>query len=624
MIIDYTIQNHTFLFDTNTRLVTVKGKTRQWSQDAGFQPSITVSLAGCNITLLFDDASDITTEEYNTSVAFGMRTRYSNWKCNGDVLPLSFETITWVHKTSGKMFFELIPLQEEQANVEFVSWPVPWQWNESDEQSYSVFPMMQGTLIPASWPKKFKPLGHPHFCSKGAYMPWFGQVSRGDGFLQIAVTPWDCGFHLSHEPGGPTVFYFKHLPSLGKIAYKRIIQTEFYDNCDYNTLCKGYRNFVRERGKLITLKQKQEANPKLSDLFGSPIIHSEIYYYIKPQAYIYDKEKPKKNYRFATFEQRAKQLELLAERGLKKAYLHLDGWGVDGYDQQHPDILPPCEKAGGSEKMRELAETCKKLNILFALHDQYRDYYFDASSYAPDNAVHNNGCVIPQECTWNGGEQNYLCASLAQYYIERNYQGLADAGILPDGVYLDVFAATVPDECFHKEHRMTRKECVEYRAHCLEYLRANGIIASSEEAVDTMLPHMDLVHHAPYPGIYVEDNQRGIPVPLTNLVYHDCIVTPWAIRGGPESCINDNWRFLQALLNGGPAYLSIDADDSEMERVEVVSRLSEQVCTSEMVKHEFLNSQFTVERTTFANGITVTVNFDNNTYQIENMKNCRP
>lgn len=623
MKLEYTIKNNDILFDTDTRLVTVKGKTRAWKQDAGFRASVTVIFEGRDVSLPFQDALSVTTEPYDTSVAYGMRTRYRDWNINGNLLPMSIETVSWVHKSSGRLYFELIPLQET-ADVKSVMWPEPWEWAEKDDQSYSVFPMMQGALIPAAWPKEFKRLGHPHFCGKGAYMPWFGQVSRGSGCLQIAVTPWDCGFHLSHKPYGPTCFYFNHLPSLGRIGYKRVIQTEFYENSDYNTLCKGYRRYVRECGRLITLKQKQEANPRLSDLFGCPIIHSEIYFYIKPEAYIYSRENPEKNHRFATFEQRAKQLEALSARGLKRAYLHLDGWGIDGYDQQHPDILPPCEKAGGAEKMRALADTCKRLNFLFALHDQYRDYYLDAASFNPGNAIHNAQGAIPRECTWNGGEQNYLCASLAQYYIERNYTGLADAGIYPDGVYLDVFAATIPDECSHAEHRMTRKECVDFRAKCLEYLRARGIIASSEEAVDIMIPHMDLVHHAPYPGVYVEDENRGIPVPLTNLVYHDCLITPWAIRDTSGGKISQDRRFLQALLNGGPSYLSIDADDAEMERAGILSRLNEMVCISEMVKHEFLNPQLTAERTIFANGVTVTVDFEKNTYEILQAEDCRP
>ena len=74
----------------------------------------------------------------------------------------------------------------------------------------------------------------------------------------------------------------------------------------------------------------------------------------------------------------------LKEHGLEKVYLHLDGWGNPGYDNQHPDYLPACEEAGGWEGMRSLSKCMKEMNYIFAIHDQYRDYYFDAKTYDPE------------------------------------------------------------------------------------------------------------------------------------------------------------------------------------------------------------------------------------------------
>ena len=39
-------------------------------------------------------------------------------------------------------------------------------------------------------------------------------------------------------------------------------------------------------------------------------------------------------------------VEALAAKGFANAYVHLDGWGLRGYDNLHPDILPPCPDAG--------------------------------------------------------------------------------------------------------------------------------------------------------------------------------------------------------------------------------------------------------------------------------------
>ena len=609
------VNGNCFSFDLLNGLVEVKSSLKNWKQNTSFEQSITVDWNNQEKVLPFNEAASISTEPYESGVAFGIKTKYHAWEIEDERVSISIETRTWVHITTGRLYFELIPLSEPAA-VKSVKWPLPFEWTDRDDQSYSVFPMMQGTLIPSNWSKEVKAIGGDHFCSKSAYMPWFGQVSHESGYIQIAETPWDCGYYLHHFPGQATEFFFNWKSSLGRIGYKRIIRTEFFDTCDYNTLCKSYRQYIREKGMLITLKQKECANPKLAELQGCPVIHSCIYFYIKPEALIYKKDDAAHNYRFATFDERKQQLKALKERGLEKAYFHLDGWGIDGYDQQHPDILPPCEKAGGAKAMRELAEMCRQSHILFALHDQYRDYYLDASSYTPENAVRAVDGTIPKECTWNGGEQNYLCATMAQDYIERNYAKLENDGIRPDGVYLDVFAATIPDECAHPEHPMTRKECMEYRASCINYLRSKGIIVSSEEAVDSLIPYMELVHHAPYPDVYMEDDVRGIPVPLTNLVYHDCLVTPWTLQDTSGGKIDEETRFLQALLNGGVPYLSIDADDEEMKKAMIVAAFHKKVGTSELVRHEFIHGDITKQRTVFENGITVTVDFINKTYSI--------
>ena len=42
---------------------------------------------------------------------------------------------------------------------------------------------------------------------------------------------------------------------------------------------------------------------------------------------------------------------------LRSFYLHLDGWGDPGYDNEHPDYLPACIEAGGWEGMKELCDT---------------------------------------------------------------------------------------------------------------------------------------------------------------------------------------------------------------------------------------------------------------------------
>ena len=167
---------------------------------------------------------------------------------------------------------------------------------------------------------------------------------------------------------------------------------------------------------------------------------------------------------------------------------------------------------------------------------------------------------------------------------------------------------------------MTRKECMERRAQGINYLRAQGKIVSSEEAVDTLIPYMELVHHAPYPDVYKESDNCGITLPLNNLVYHDCLITPWTLHDTSGGMFDEDTRFLQALLNGGPAYLDIEASDEEMERVQIIADLQKKVANREMLSHSFLSADRTKQQTRFEGGVVVTVDFTEKTYSIQEEK----
>ena len=102
-----------------------------------------------------------------------------------------------------------------------------------------------------------------------------------------------------------------------------------------------------------------------------------------------------------------------------------------------------------------------------------------------------------EHANWAGGRQNYLCASLAPKYVKRNYTEILKH-INLDCVYLDVFSCNEMDECFNLEHLMTRKECMEYRRACFQYMISKGIIPSSEECSDWAMRELVFSHYGPY------------------------------------------------------------------------------------------------------------------------------
>ncbi|WP_273326824.1 DUF5696 domain-containing protein [Vallitalea guaymasensis] len=605
---------------TDLGLIITSGR-KEWRYDKSYNPYMEIKVNDENKIINFQGAQNISHTEYKTGLGEGIKSTYSDFIIEGQQLDIAFETLVWIDNTYGDVHFEFIPIREMKGMIKKVVWPGPFEFNKTGSDNYTVLPMMQGCIIPTNWKEKVEHIDDGRYYSRDAYMPWFGQIEKGKGYIAIVETPWDGGYDLDHEGTGHTYIAPYWEPSLGSISYNRKIVYRFLDQCDYNTLCKIYREYIKQKGKFITLEEKNIRNANVAKLIGSPIIHTNIFTHIVEDSIYYDKENLDNNDQLTTFGTRTEQLKKLKEMGIDKAYVHLDGWGKMGYDNQHPDVVPPCEKAGGYKGMKELSDTCKNLDYIFATHDNYRDYYFDAETFDENQAVLNENGNVDMEATWAGGKQTYLCTTFAPYYVKRNFELLKNNGIELKGSYIDVFSVVELDECFHEEHKMSKKDCMDKRTECFNYVSSEGILTSSEEGCDWAIPHMNLVHHAPhalYPNIDT-GRSRGIPVPLLNLVYHECIIIPWTLSKGGWGIPVPQDGFLYALLNGGVGYLSIEADKEEIERNKIVCQLSNRVAMREMVSHEFLDEKCNKQKTVFSDGTFVEVDFDNDQYKIGNL-----
>lgn len=611
-----------------TLLVSLFRNDAEWNWREDFVPTLE-----CDEGIFsFTDARSVSHELFQNGIGTGIRSCFEGFEANGTVLPYSFETLIWIEAVSGDIRFEWLPLCEEGLSVKKVRWPGEMSFEKASRSWYSVLNHQQGLLVPNDWETALDHVVfNGFFETAGAYMPWFGQVKDREGYIAICETPWNAGYTAEHPAGGPyshVGIYYE--PSLGKMDYRRVLRYTLLSDCDYNDLCKVYRAYVRETGHLRTLAEKAAQNPSVDRLIGCSFVHTGIKTVVQPDSDFFDPENPEKNNHCTPFSKRTEEIKLLHNMGVEKLYLHLDGWAQPGYDNCHPDYSPACIEAGGWESMKELADTMHECGYLFGIHDQYRDFYKSAKSFDENYACRLTDGTIPEHHRWAGGPQSYLCATQAPYYLKRNFAALFENGIELDGAYLDVFTCNEGDECTNPEHRMTRRECYEYRGQCFSWLLAHGILSSSEEVSDWAIPSLVFCHYAPYsfmmkrPGL----PKDGIPVPLFNLVYHDCVIEPWMMDKASE---NDDYM-LYALLNGGAPYLLRDAaylnTDGSFEgdellaleemirRSKTVSALHEKIAKCEMVRHRMDPENWWIQETEFSDGTKVKVDFKNQTYEI--------
>lgn len=583
-------------------------------------------------TIYFADAKKISHEEWKTGIGHGILSHFEGFELNGADAGIAFDTIVWIEEVSGDVFFEWVPLSTETVKVKSVYWPGYMEFDEKKDSWYTLLNWQQGLLVPNTWKTAVDKVVFDGFMgTAGAYMPWFGQVKDRAGYIAICEQPWNAAYYTEHPAEGPyTHVGIRWEPSLGKMDYRRVMKYSFVKDCDYNDLCKIYRNYVIEKGRFKSLAEKAVKTPSIDQLIGSAFLHKGIKTQVMTNSDFYDAENPDKNNHLTPFSVRTEEIKKFHELGVEKLYLHLDGWAEPGYDNQHPDYLPACEKAGGWKAMKELSDTMHECGYLFGIHDQYRDYYYAAKTFDENFATRLADGTIPSHARWAGGPQTYLCATQAPFYVKRNFTEIMDNGIKLDCAYLDVFTCNEGDECSHPWHKMTRRECYEYRNACFEYLLSKGILPSSEEVNDWAIPSLVFCHYAPYDFMLDRPGspKKGIPVPLFNLVYHDCLIEPWMM----DKVSEEEDYMLYAVLNGGAPYLVRDGAyqntdgsfaggveitiEDQIKRCKVVSDLHEKVAKCEMVRHEMVDGNPEVQRTTFADGTVVTVDFQAQTYQI--------
>lgn len=586
-------------------------QTWSWCGDAGIFPNDGTALA-------FSGAS-CEAAPYKTGVSEGVRATYTGFSKDGVVYPYTVETYVCIDYTDNSLRAEMRLSGDARGDILEVQYPPRFALDDVAGAGYTVLPRMQGTLVPSG---ESIGLAGGEIFERDGYIPLYGQVKgavggKGAGYAAIFDTPYDAMYHFTESKVVP-----RFVPSLGKMDYKRVMRYVFFADGDFNTIAKCYRTYLAARGELVTLKEKIARNPRVAALIGTPIVHTGIATHISPESDFYNKENPAKNDYYTPFSQRAAELRALKANGAEHAYLHLDGWGNHGYDNLHPDPFPVNEASGGADGMRDLQRTCTELGYLFGIHDQYRDYYYDAPSFSFDNAIESIDGSHPFCSVWYGGPHSFLCASLAPDYVRRNYNTFEALDIRLDGSYLDVFSVVRLDECFNPDHPMTRKQCADARRECLHILSDRGIIPSSEEVLGCIVNAQVLCHHAPFFTSSLGSKEAvnvGIPIPLLNLVYHDCVIIPWFglhDRGGWGIAGSDR-GYLWALSCGDTIYYETTESAESVAYGKTALHLHETVALCDLVSHTFIDGNPRRRRSLFSDGTVVCVDFDADTYEIK-------
>jgi hypothetical protein len=626
-------QRQTVAIDEKTFAIHIVADGTAWDLVASEPDDMLVKAGGVEFPARLADARSVEITPYDAGFKKGVKLALRGWSppgaADGVAASLTLYLTVALEGQDEDLVFDLAAREDAGAVVRQLDWPTALDARDVD---LAALPNVRGVLLPRAWPQAYHPIrpdnqdgSHPEIDSTEVQsnvieswsMSWWG-FQKGDAAMMVIVeTPDDAAYQFEHRAGGPTVIGPRWRTSLGRLGYVRTVRLCFLPGGDYVAMAKRYRRYAQETGLFVSLREKIARSPIVAKLIGAPLMRAGILTNIKPDSARFRRAaNPADNYRLTTFDERARFFRDLKAGGLERLTVVLTGWPMLGYDRQHPDVLPPAPVAGGWEGFARLAKTCDELGYLFSLHDQYRDYYLDAPSWDPQFAIHEEDAAsdpqafpgsrfgdwkdgdIPMMDNWDGGKMSYLNGRFMHGHLAKNYRAMFAHGVRPQGSYLDVFGYVPPDEDFNPEHPTTRSDCLRERAKCYDWVRAHLGFVGTEAACDWTVPYADV--SSPL------EQQRGVPAPLFNLVYHDAIITTY----DPHD--------LRGFLNAGcPQVGARELDRRTREDVRRMGALHERLALVEMTDHEFLDAARRRERTTFADGTTVTVDWDAKSVEID-------
>ena len=111
-------------------------------------------------------------------------------------------------------------------------------------------------------------------------------------------------------------------------------------------------------------------------------------------------------------------------------------------------------------------------------------------------------------------------------------------------------------------------------------------------------------------------NTKASSINDLSLVYHEAICIPWSLARGAWGIPEKDLGYLYGLVHAGLPYLSLSPSQAELGRVRTMCTLNQRLALIEMTNHRFLDDIYRRQQSVFADGTTVTIDLDKDTYQI--------
>jgi hypothetical protein len=486
----------------------------------------------------------------------------------------------------------------------------------SKSNEYMIIPRGTGAIIPVI--KQF-PFGVFSGYAWKSTMPFVGVTNLTDGYMVSTDDQWDASFSI--DLPADQNYYTVHLineSAKGRLGYNRTIYLNLVDN-GYIEMCRWYRHHSEALGHVKTLSQKLYENPNIDKLIGAV------------------------DFWGITFDITSEFLDTLKLAGMDKAIWNLDGdWSIADFSK--------------------IIDSINSKGYLSSRYDLYTDVFppthpewtlYRTEGFPNDVIIDVDGQLRKG---WLANEQGqpfqgyYTCSQTHLNYCQ-NHLRIDLSKNHYNCRFVDVETASNLMECYSTVHPTTRKQDAVARNNLLNYIKNNNkLVIGSEEAYDFAFQNVDygegtmtmeppanstyswsIPDYLP-PKSYIANNiNPAIRVPLHGLTYHDVHIPTWWTGDGATR-VPDYWddKNLWNILYGTmPLYLPSDRKywnenfEKFIDGYHLISAVTRNVGYEKMTSHQFITTDWKVQKTTFANGWNIIANFDSLPYTW-NGKNLAP
>jgi hypothetical protein len=442
----------------------------------------------------------------------------------------------------------------------------------------------------------------------GVSMPWFGvtDMASGAGIMAIIATPDDACIYISRTPDKLLVARPEWLGSRQQFRYARRIVYSVLARGGYVAQAKRYREYAVKTKLFKSLVEKKAENPNVDLLIGAVNVWN------------WDMDKT------------------ALCREMKSLGMERVLWSNGGQPKQIAEI----------DKLGYLTSKYENLGDIWPPRGPKKSH----SSGWPDDLVWSPDGKPKQ------GWINY--ETQPDGTKKANPGGNANSQASLERVRLRIpkELETVPLKCrfedtttatpfwedYNPAHPASRSDDRRYKMAMLEFLSHDmKLVVGSETGLDCAVPYLHyfegmlsivkyrlpdsgrdmLLYKPPTPLFTRFLIGPGYRIPLFELVYHDAIVSHW-YWGDYNNKVPEVWdtRDLWNMLYGTPPMFMFTKETWEARKPRFVqcyksaAAFARQVGYDEMLSHEFLTPDHTVQRVRWSSGVEMTVNFGASAY----------